>query len=111
MSAHMKILLGMSFLGLLAQPGAAAGPVPSTALSLRVQYDDNLFLQDPAPLAPGQTAPALPARAGAFGTTVGASLGLAWQAGDRPLFAISIGKSYRPPPEPECDRAGWRLAL
>jgi hypothetical protein len=87
MSACLKSLLGLAGLVLVAP--AFAGPVVSTALAVREIYDDNVFIQDDAPLAAGQTAAALPANAHAFITDLGATLGLAWKVG--PAWQADLG--------------------
>lgn len=87
MSACMKFLRGLAGLVLVAP--AFASPVVSTSLTVRETYDDNVFIQDDAPLAAGQTAAALPANAGALITDLGAALGFAWKAS--PAWQADLG--------------------
>jgi hypothetical protein len=92
MCARIKIVFSIACLATLVPAGLAAPALTTSALAVRVLYDDNVFLQDNAPLAPGQTAAALPARGGAFSTTLGASLGLTWKPGSE----TKIESSYAP---------------
>lgn len=59
---------------------------------MRVLYDSNLFLQDAAPLAPGQTAAALPFREGAVGLDTTLALAAKW----RPAEKASAEVGYAP---------------
>jgi hypothetical protein len=77
MSGPIKFFCGLSLLALV--PSAGASPVVSTALAVRESYDDNVFLQEAAPLAAGQSVAALPANGRAWLTDVGATLGLGWK--------------------------------
>lgn len=83
------------FLVALALPAAvavAAAADFSAALAARVQADDNVFLQNDAPLAAGQTRAALPAHAGDVVADLGLNLGLKWKLGP----ALALGASYAP---------------
>jgi hypothetical protein len=80
--------------GLLgAAPAARSAPPAFTAaLSFRLLADDNLYLLDRAPLAPGQTAPALPSRA----SDVAAATALALRLACTPSPAFALDLTYAP---------------
>jgi hypothetical protein len=84
-----------TFFALACLVSGAACAAPSTqpdysaTISARVLYDDNVFIQDAAPLAIGQTIPALPARAGAFVGSLGVNLGVTWK--HSPALQLDLG--------------------
>lgn len=59
---------------------AAAAPVFTTSAAARVLHDTNLYLQNPAPLAAGQTRPGVPADENANAVDVSASVVATWKA-------------------------------
>lgn len=61
------------------------------AVTARIGYDDNLFLQDPAPLLPGVTN-AVPARAGSWLTRASLALATTW----RPSRDVQLNVAYSP---------------
>ncbi|HVU32874.1 MAG TPA: hypothetical protein VHE61_05530 [Opitutaceae bacterium] len=85
MSARIAWTLGI----VLGATVARAAPVVSTAATGRLLYDTNLYLQDPAPLAPGQTRPALPANEADEAFDVLASVGFAWHPADGPSLELT----------------------
>ncbi len=58
-----------------------AAPAVNTTASLRVLHDTNLYLQDAAPLAAGQTVPALAPQQEATALDAAVSLGATWHRG------------------------------
>jgi hypothetical protein len=58
--------------------GLAGAPTVNTSASVRVLHDTNLFLQNPGPLAAGQTSPASPARESATAATAAVRVGVAF---------------------------------
>jgi len=93
MSAPLKFVLVLAWAG-LASLGSAEVPAPAFTgtLTVREVYDDNVFLQDKAPLAAGQTIVALPADADAFITTIGVNLAVAWKRSP----SLQLDASYTP---------------
>ena len=92
MSVNFYILAGVTALYLCCLSGAAAEPSLTATLSIREQYDGNVYLQDEAPLALGQTTAAVPANAGSFITSLGASLGWSW----KPTSFFRLDITYAP---------------
>ena len=87
--------LALGLLAVLPVAAPAARSAPSaftTALTVRLLADDNLYLLDRAPLAPGQTTPALPARA----DDVAAATALALKFTYIPSPALALDFSYAP---------------
>lgn len=70
----------------------AAEPVYSASLTIRSLHTDNVFTQDDAPLAAGQTVAAVPANAPAFVANLGAALGVTWIKSP----GLQLAASYAP---------------
>jgi hypothetical protein len=92
MSARISLLVALLLTGSVGPRLAGAGPVFSAGVAAKVTADDNIFLQDRAPLAAGATQAALPADAGALIEAIGANLGLAW----KPQPALALEAAYAP---------------
>jgi hypothetical protein len=69
----------------------AAAPAVTTTASARVLHDTNLYLQNSAPLAAGQTAAALPDREGATALDAAAGVGLRWVGAHKATADLGYG--------------------
>lgn len=90
MSARIIFLCATLLLGL--PPGLRAVPTLTASLSGRALFDNNVFLQDNAPLAAGQTVAAVPANAEAWVANLAATLRGVWRVSP----ACTLDASYAP---------------
>ncbi len=79
----------LAIAGLLLVSGASAAPAIGTSLSVKLLADDNLYLQNPAPLIAGETIVGSPSNEFATGVDLGAVLTAGWKR--RASDSIELG--------------------